>query len=104
MKIKYGTASNKQIKDNEVNLVDQIFKLLPYKENNYQDLDYYFSTLLFRITGLNKILGEPSELITVLSLLESARTETDFKLYRKAILDSCAIMTELVDKVGDDKC
>lgn len=101
MKHKYGEFSDSQTVDNETDLINQIFKLLPYKESEYVDLDYYFTTLLFRIAGLNSLLGEPSELVTVMSLLESARTEDNFKLYRKAVLDSCSLMKELNSKVGD---
>lgn len=101
MKHKYGEASAKQVRDNEGNIIDQIFKLLPYKEQGQEDLDYYFTTLLFRIAGMNELLNKPSELITVLSLLEAARVEEDLKLYRKAVLDSCALMNQLQERAGD---
>ncbi len=102
MKHKYGKASKKQVMDNETDLINQIYKLLPYKENNFKDLDYYFSTLLFRISGMSELFNKPSELITVLSLLESARNEEDFRLYRKAVLDSCSLIKELQERTGEE--
>lgn len=104
MIIKYGDAPDKQIHSNEADLVNQIYRLLLAKEMDNPNLNYMFSTLLFRLSGLNAILLYPPELITVLSLLESAKTEKDFKLYRKAILDSCHIVNSLITKAGELPC
>jgi hypothetical protein len=101
MKSKYGDLSDSQVSSNEKDLIDQIFSLLPAKENDDSQLDYLFDIVLFRINGLNVLLSNPPELITVMSNLESARTETQFKLYRKAILDSCSTIHKLMNG-GDD--
>jgi len=98
---KYGDIPNKMVIENETDLINQIFKLLPYKENAADNLEYHFTTLLFRIAGLCKIFPEIPELLTVVSLLESARTENNFQLYRKAILDSCSIIKRLQKQFGD---
>lgn len=94
----YGEISDCTIVQNFNDLIGQIFKLLPYKESDNEDLDYYFHTLLFRLTGLSQVLYSCPELVTVISILEAARTETDFKLYRKAVLDSCSILKKLQEK------
>lgn len=104
MMLKYGYAPDEQVHSNESDVVKQIYRLLLAKEKRSTQLDYMFTTLLFRLQGLNKVLMEPPELITVLSLLESARNEHRFHLYRKAILDSCNIMSELIAKAGDSAC
>lgn len=91
----YGVLSDKSISSNLTDVIAQVFKLLPYKEDHSSLLDYHFSTVLFRIGGLSQILPNIPELITVLSLLEAARYESDFILYRKAILDSCSILKRL---------
>ena len=58
------------------------------------DLKQANTTLLWRISGLNELLGEPTELVTVLSLLEEAKNsikpDFDFAKYRKLILDAGA--------------
>ena len=70
-----------------------IFKLLPYKENNYEFLDGYFESVLQRLIGFNKLSGyEQPEIITIMSLLEYARQENDFDKYRKAVLDACGLV------------
>ena len=60
-------------------LLSAIYKLLPYKENNYEFLDNYFESVLQRLVGFNKISGEQPEIITIISLVEYARQENDFK-------------------------
>lgn len=101
MTYKYGIAPVTQFQDNEYDLINQIWKILPYKENNYEDIDTYITSLLFRISGLNELLYNPPELITVMSLLETVRTESEHKMYRKAILDCCNIIKRLQESQGD---
>jgi len=57
---------------------------------------------MHRIGGLNTVLGEKPELITVLSLLESSKKEKRFKTFRKNILDACALMYKLSNSLGTD--
>lgn len=97
----YGEISNQMIHANTNDLVGQIFKLLPYKEENDDRLDYHFTTLLFRIGGMSKVFNGCPELITVISLLENARHESDFSLYRKAVLDSCSIIKSIQDQLNE---
>lgn len=95
MDYKYGIIPSYQIHNEKKRLCGAVFKLLPYKQEKYELLDEYFSSILIRINGLNKLLYEPPEVITLLSILESARHETDFHKYRKAILDSCSLINSI---------
>ncbi len=97
----YGSIPNGILSENITDLIGQIFKLLPCKEDNDQYLDFYFATLLLRIRGMTEIFSDCPELITVMSLVEGARNESDFALYRKAILDSCSIMKKLQDQLNE---
>ena len=78
-----------------------IFKLLPYKESNYEYLDNYFESVLQRLIGFNKISGFQPEIISIISLLEYARQENDLKKYRKAILDACGLMKLIKESDSD---
>lgn len=82
-------------------LTSSIFKLLPYKQEGYEHLDNYFESVLQRLIGFNSIIDFRSEMITIISLIEYARKETDFTKYRKAILDACSIMQSVVMIGGD---
>lgn len=98
METKYGDLPDELIISNVSDLINQIFKLLPYKEQNNVYLNYHFDTLLFRVSGMAKVLPQYPEWITVLSLLEAAKTESNMSLYRKAILDCCSIIKRIQEK------
>ena len=98
MSHKYGEFADMQISEIKQILRKRIFFLLVVAEkpNDFPDvnLPVAHTTLMWKISGLNELLGEPVELVTVLSLLEEAltnlRTDFDFTKYRKLILDAGA--------------
>lgn len=92
---KYGTLPSSQIHEEKVRLQGAIFKLLPYKQEGYEFLDAYFVSIQQRLNGLNYLFGEQTKMLTLMSILESARYESDFKKYRKAILDACSLVNEI---------
>lgn len=98
---KYGTLPSSQIHKEKERLKDAIFILLPYKEESYEFLDTYFVSLQQRLCGLNHLFGEQAEIITLMSIIESARYETDLKKYRKAILDACSLVNEIEEGDSD---
>ena len=99
---KYGEFADMQISDITKYLRKRIFFLLLYAEDmesktNFPnvDLKQANTSLLWRISGLNGLLGKPKELVIVLSLLEEANNiidnqNFDFAKYRKLILDAGA--------------
>jgi len=88
----YEEIPSSQIAAEKKYFVSAIFKLLPYRQDNYVYLDNYFESVLQRLIGFNKISGGQPELITIMSLLEYARGENDYDKYRKAILDACGLV------------
>ena len=101
MRFKYGTLPSYQIHAEKERLQGAIYKLLPYKEDNYELLDKYFVTLLQRVSGLNKLFMEQPQIITLMSILEAARYESDFSKYRKCILDACSLVEEIEEGCTD---
>lgn len=109
---KYGDFADMQISDVINYLRKRIFFLLLYAEDlesktNFPnvDLKQANTSLLWRISGLNSLLGEPKELVTVLSLLEEANntiTENfDFAKYRKLILDAGAEIIKIAPSIDE---
>lgn len=97
MDYKYGTLPQHQIKQQKEYLQKSIFQMLPFREENYEFLDARFVSLLQQLDGLNRLFNEQPVILTIMSLLESARYEDNFEKYRKAIFDA----TSLVDKIKD---
>ena len=98
---KYGYIYNKQLSENYEDVAKQIFSCLIKREEDDEQLPYFITCLNQRVYGLSLILHSPPELITVMSLLEAARTEEDFGIYRKFILDACSIMYKLRDQLAE---
>ena len=72
-----------------------IYKLLPYKEENYEYLDNYFNSVLQLLKGFNKISGNQPEMVSIISKIAYARDVEDFNEYRKAILDACGLVERI---------
>ncbi len=95
----YGEFTQNQIAQTKKSLRGSIFFLLlcvdsktshEYKE---VDVNKCFNGLLLRLGGLNQLLMNQPELVTVMSLLQAAMSEYNslefnFKTYRKLILDA----------------
>ena len=99
MKHKYGEFSFEQFEDAKEYVRKQIFFLLLIVDPNtkdsfkYVNQDEAFHEIMNKLSGMNHLLGEPTELVMVLSLLEEAYWELqnpdfEFKRYRKLILDA----------------
>lgn len=88
----YVEVPPSQIAAEKEYLRSAIFKLLPYKQDNYECLDNYFESVRQQLIGFNHISGYQPVVITIISLIEYARKEESFDNYRKAILDACGMI------------
>ena len=96
----YDELPPSQIAAEKAYIRSAIFKLLPYKEENYAYLDNYFCSVLQLLKGFNKISGNQPEMVSIISKIAYARDEAkDFQDYRKAILDACG-MVERIKESG----
>ena len=103
MTTKYGDLNEEQLNGYREKLHKKLFWLLLYKDPetkedfNYVDFDSYFSTLMKELNGLNTILFHPAGLPELLSVLqaaydESAKQPFNYRVYRKLVLDSHALL------------
>lgn len=110
---KYGEFADMQISEIKQVLRKRIFFLLLVAEDlgtkeNFPEvnLEKANTALLYRISGLNELLGYPTELVTVLSLLEEAlntiKTNFDFVKYRKLILDAGAEIMKIPSSTDNE--
>ena len=102
----YGEFTQNQITQTKKSLRGSIFFLLLCVDNktsheyNEVDVNKCFKGLLLKLGGMNELLMNPPELVTVMSLLQSAmieynNPEFNFKTYRKLILDAGAEVDNL---------
>ena len=106
MKHLYGEFTKEQIVQTKKSLRGSIFFLLLCVDeetaSEYENIDVNrsFQGLLLKIGGMNDLLMNQPELVTVLSLLQAAMIEYnnpkfDFQTYRKLILDAGAEVEKL---------
>lgn len=103
MKHKYGNFTETQMISAKKSIRKQIFFLLlcadPKTKDKYihVDVSEAFKGLLYKLDGLNSILGEPQELVDTISLLEEAlikyeEPKFDFRIYRRLILSAGSLI------------
>jgi hypothetical protein len=98
MKTKYGFNISKEvINKNSTRLKNQIWKLLPMKENN-EDWEKQLNSVIEEIAGLNEIFSNEVNFLILLSKLEGLKSDIDFMLFRKDIFESISLLGELMDE------
>ena len=89
---KYGLAEVRDLKQSVSRLTNQLWKLIPMRENE-EDWQKQLESLIIELTGLNEILIIDSNLMSLLSKLEGLRlTETDFFIYRKTVFEAISLL------------
>ena len=79
-------------------LVNQIWKLLPMRENeeNWQKQLY---TVLNELHGLHKLFGVQLDFLILLSKLEGLTQVDNFMSYRLIVFSSISLLTELTNNL-----
>ena len=109
---KYGEFNQSQIQSAKKGIRKNVIFLLAIadpklkEEYKYVNVNAAFNSLLTELSGMNELLYNPPELVTIMSLLEAALIEYnnpdfDFSRYRKLILDACA-KVELIKEVDHE--
>ena len=106
IKHKYGEFADNQFEEAKLFARKQIFTLLLYADPNLQenyknyDVNKAFETILCKLGGMNSILGEPPELVRIISILEAAwieyqKPDFNFKKYRRLILEAGSLILKI---------
>ena len=104
---KYGIFTDEQMNETRANLRKRVFFLLlivdPKTKHNYDDYNVdvpkSFQSVLREIGGLNDLFGNPQFLVAALSLLDAAlleyqKSDFDFSVYRRLVLEAGAKFKE----------
>ena len=92
---KYGFEfSIEEIQKEIVRLTNQLWKLIPMRENN-EDWDKQLETVIIDIAGKDEIFVHNSQFLQLLSKLEGLRvTQVEFAIYRKTIFECINLLNE----------
>ena len=83
---------------NIARLTNQMWKLIPMRENN-EDWQKQLDTVILEIAGLNEIFIENPQFLQLLAKLEGVKAMaavTDFPLYRKTVFEAIGLLRGLV--------
>ena len=96
METKYGyDISQEVIKQNMTRLVNQLWKIIPMRENN-EDWARQLETVKLEVAGLNEIFVQDPRFLQLLSKLEGLQIEQDieFPVYRKTVFEAISLLQE----------
>lgn len=78
-------------------LVNQIWKLLPMRENQ-ENWQKQLNSVLNELYGLHNIFGDQLDFLILLSKLEGLKQTDDFMTYRMVVFSTISLFTELANK------
>lgn len=83
------------VKSNLYRIGNQIFKLLPLREEG-QDWLKPLETLSIELAGMSSLFPDQKDLFTLSCKLEGLKTvHTEFPLYRRTIFECCSLIDKL---------
>ena len=104
MLLKYDIEiQNTVIVDNLHRLINQVYKLLPNREEGI-DWEKPLTTIMEELVGMNRLLIDQQDILfPILCKLEGLFTlteEDDFQLYRRTIFECLSLMNGIVKNVN----
>ena len=90
---------NSIISSNLRRLINQIWKLLPMRENE-EDWHKQLDIVLRDLYGLNSMFKNQLDFLILISQLEGLHSVLNFDIYRTTIFSSISILTELVNTLN----
>lgn len=94
MESKYGNIQQNTLFPNSTDLINQIFKLLPYKEKSRKESWISLTTILFRINGMAQLFQQSQDGLLLWFYWNQQNWKT--LKYIKAILDCCLIVKTIL--------
>lgn len=89
------TFSSETISSDINRLTNQIWKLIPMRENN-ENWHGQLETLIVELAGLNKLCEKNEKFLILLSKLKGLQVEeTTFELYRKTVFECISLLREM---------
>ena len=94
---KYGiNIPGKSFKSDIDRLTNQLWKLIPMRENEENWLEQ-LNSVLIEISGLGEIFNSNEKFLILLSKLEGLKiTEISFGTYRKTVFESISLLREIL--------
>lgn len=79
-------------------LVNQIWKLLPMRENE-EDWQRQLELVLVELYGLEAMFGDQLDFLILITKLEGLRKVINFDIYRTTVFSTITLLTELANSL-----
>lgn len=86
--------SNQVVRTDLKRLINQIWKLLPMRENQ-EDWQKQLRSVLVELRGLQQLFDDKLNFLIIISKLLGLQTEEDFMTYRLAVFSVISLLTEI---------
>ena len=80
-------------------LINQIWKLLPMRENE-EDWQKQLDSVLNELRGLSYMFGDQLDFLILLSKLEGLHATTNFMTYRVTVFSAISLLTEMTNAIN----
>ena len=80
-------------------LINQIWKLLPMRENE-EDWQKQLDSVLTELRGLHMMFGDQLNFLILLSKLEGLYATKNFMTYRTSIFSSISLLTDMTNNIN----
>lgn len=81
-------------------LINQVWKLLPMRENN-ESWENQLSSVLVELYGLHHIFCGQLDFLILISKLEGLKDVSDFYIYRTTVFSAISLLTELSNSLDE---
>ena len=88
------------ITKNVARLTNQLWKLIPMRENN-EDWQKQLGSVLNELYGLQVMFGDHLNFLILLSKLEGLPQTKDFMVYRIAVFSAISLLTEIANSLNE---
>lgn len=85
---------NSTIKADISRLINQIWKLLPMRENK-EDWQKQLNSVVLELRGLHELFGDRLDFLILITKLLGLKSEEDFMTYRISVFSAISLLTEL---------
>lgn len=93
-------VSDESVEKNILRLINQMWKLIPMKENE-EDWEKQLQTVILQVVGFAEIFNQDPKYLELLAKLEGLRiSKVDFQIYRKSVFESIS----LLQGIKNDRC
>lgn len=82
-------------------LINQIWKLIPMRENE-EDWQKKLDSVLVELRGLHKMFGDQLGFLILISELEGLHEAINFMTYRSVVFSAISLLTELTNSIHVD--